>query len=169
MVVAAPGFQLEGAVADDVFGAGPGVPALADGAVLKNNVAGHRSPSIVFDDFPKIGRGAAEVEAKGVVIHDFHPDGGEIGGFALVEIVRAFEEVKHLGILRAKFGPEDALVRKREIMGGDGHAVGPFPAGPEFGGPDGGRGVRSDLQRRPRRIAGVALRVAGDEALKQSA
>ena len=108
-VVDAPVFEGEGAAGDDVAGSGPGGVAGGHGAEAFDDVAGDGEPSVVFEHAREVGGGAFEGEDEAMGAGGSDADGGEVFGFAAVELGGAFEEVEHFGVGGAEFGREDAL------------------------------------------------------------
>lgn len=137
-VVGGPGFELEGAVGDDVSGLGPGGgEGGVDFPVAEDDVFWDGIPGVVLGDLGKEGGGAPEGEEEGVLVEGLGSDLGEVFDLAFVVFLGVFEEVEHFPILGgpARVGGEHALVGEDEVVRGDGDAVGPFGFGVEVEGP----------------------------------
>ena len=66
----------------------------------------------------------AGVEGRGA-------DGGEVGGATFVEILRAAQHVKEVGVVGPEGGREHAAPRVDTVLGGDDLAIAPARVGPK--------------------------------------
>jgi hypothetical protein len=89
----------------------------------------------VFEHAREVGGGAFEGEDEAMGAGGGDADGGEVFGFAAVELGGAFEEVEHFGVGGAEFGGEDALEGVEVVGGGDGGAIAPGGVRAEVEGP----------------------------------
>ena len=124
-LVRAPLGEGEGAVADEVFGAGPGAAEPGDNARVDGN------PWPAGGVGEKARRRVFQGDDERVRVRGTKADRGKIRQFAGGEGAGVFHQEQERGLGRRRGGGEHALVRGEEISGGHGFAVGPKRIAPE--------------------------------------
>ena len=100
--VHAPFLERKGAVANEMFGARPGIGAVVDGAVFLNGRNGHGKPRVMDHHREQIRSRAVQLHFKGQIVRRLEADLVEIGDFAGVKRLGVGHRIKHVGILRAQ-------------------------------------------------------------------